>query len=87
MLVHIDGKLFAEADRLLSERWNGWVVPVFSDEERERIVEECDLLGWEAETDSDGDSVWRRVKAERLSDSDGWVAEGWCWSEVDIYEG
>ena len=77
--VHIDGKLFAEAERVLPERWNGWVVPVFSDEEMGRIVEECVRLGWcvdEVECSEEFVGLALGEAGESV------VSEGWCWLEV-----
>jgi hypothetical protein len=71
MRVHVNGELFADAVGVLPDRWNGWVVPVFSPEESLRIAVACSELGWVVD-DEDGFGFW-------TSDGSGVVFDGWCW--------
>jgi hypothetical protein len=82
MRVHINGDLFAECLRV-DGFWNGWACPVFSRDQMDAVIEECDRLGWEGEVDENGDPAWRKVRAERFGDDDGWVCDGWVWEICD----
>lgn len=70
--VHINGELFAEATHLLPDRWNGWVVPVFNEEQVRFVKSEIIRLGWE-EVEGDSLADW-----EDLGYGE-WTTSGWCW--------
>jgi hypothetical protein len=73
--VHIMGELVVEASHLLPERWNGWAVPVFTEQQRDKVIAECVRLNWQ----DDG-----RILLDDFTDIGGgeWIARGWIWEEV-----
>lgn len=74
MRVSINGELFSECEGVGSERWNGWVVPIFTTEQKEEIICECERLGWVEESDlNEFMDSWERL------DSGEWTTSGWCW--------
>jgi hypothetical protein len=73
--VHLNGELFAEASHLLPNVWNGWVVPVFSEAQKDAVNAECVRLGWTEFGDDD-----RTLADEWESLGNGeWVTSGWVW--------
>jgi hypothetical protein len=77
--VTINEELYANALRLtIDERWQGFAVPVFTDEERNRILSDCVRLGWDGEVDGMPGHLLGWVET-----GDGcWVSNGWIWEEV-----
>lgn len=74
MLVHINGELFAECSHVLPDRWNGWAVPVFTTEQMEFVIRECECLGWVGESDL---SVFMDSWTD-LGNGE-WMTSGWVW--------
>lgn len=74
MLIHINGELFAECSHVLPDRWNGWAVPVFTTEQMEFVIRECECLGWVGESDLN-------VFMDSWTDlgNGEWRTSGWCW--------
>ncbi len=77
MRVHINGELFSECQGVSPSRWNGWDVPIFTTEQKEEIICECERLGWVGESDlHEFLNSWEQV-------SEGeWVTNGWVWEVV-----
>lgn len=76
MQVSINGELFAECEGVGSERWNGWVVPIFTDEQKAFVISECERLGWVGEDNEDVLESWERLG------SGEWTTSGWVWEVV-----
>lgn len=81
MKVCIDDVLTVECSHLLNagETWNGFVQPVFTAEQLDRVFSECVRLGW---FDSDGvgankESTFGR-DVEDLGDG-AFLLSGWTW--------
>jgi hypothetical protein len=79
--VTIEGELFADCLHLLPNRWNGFVVPVFSDEQRQFVLSECVRLGW-VEPNDDYDGQPSHLVGWVASDDGTWMVDGWVWDEV-----
>jgi hypothetical protein len=80
MRLTIDGQLFATA-LSVPLHINGYAQPVFSAEERARILAECVRLGWDAPND-DYDGIPSHLAGwEELPDGT-WTVQGWVWEEV-----
>ena len=77
MRVHINGELFAECSHLLPERWNGWACPVFTRDQVEAVIEECDRLGWDGEMNENGDPAYRHIG------NGEYLLEGWVWEVAE----
>lgn len=79
MQVHINGELFTECEGVGSERWNGWVVPIFTDAQKAFVISECERLGWDDcdEYNRDASESWERL------DSGEWTTSGWVWEVVE----
>lgn len=79
MLVSIEGAFF-ECAYLVREggevaRWNGFVRPVFTEEQMREVIAFGVLEGW------DGcEEGWREVAP------DEWMVDGWVWCEVPAAE-
>jgi hypothetical protein len=74
--VHIDGMLVVECSHILPDRWNGWAIPVFTQEQLEKVVSECVRLGWVDSVDA---------MSRELTDlgNDEYISNGWIWLEVE----
>lgn len=80
--VTIEGELVAEALRVLPTRWNGFVVPVFSDEQRAFVLSECVRLGWDSPNDDYDGEPSHLVGWENHGGA--WVVSGWVWNLVEV---
>jgi len=78
--VNIDGELVAQASHLIDgRRWNGFVVPVFTTEQRDAVNAEFVRLGWHG----DQDNGWTLgAEWENLGNGE-WTTRGWTWCEGD----
>ena len=72
--VHINGELYACCETVLPDRWNGWVVPIFNDDQMGFVIRECERLGWVGESDLN-------VFMDSWDDlgNGEWMTSGWCW--------
>ena len=75
MKVHID-ELVAECSHILPERWNGFVVPVFTEEQKNHVIGECVRLGWTYVMD---DGIPAHLDGWEDLGNGEWVNSGWCW--------
>lgn len=73
--VHLNGELVVEVSHLLPERWNGWAVPVFTEEQMHEINEDLRWLGYVGEGETP--EGW-----EDLGNGE-WITNGWVW-EADF---
>jgi hypothetical protein len=80
MQVHIDGDLVSECSHILPERWNGFSVPVFSEDQKQFIIGECVRLGWTYVMD---DGTPAHLDGWEDLGNGEWVASGWVWEEVE----
>ena len=76
MRVHIDGQLIVECSGILPNRWNGWAIPVFTEEQLKNVVSECIRLGWV-------DSVDNMSREITDLGNDEFVTDGWIWLEME----
>jgi hypothetical protein len=79
MRVHIDD-LVAECSHVLPNRWNGFSVPVFTDEQRALVISECERLGWVHVMD---DGTPAHLDGWVLLSEGEWVTDGWTWDVMD----
>ena len=80
MRLSIDGQLFATALRVPG--WvNGYAQPVFTAEERQRILAECVRLGWDAPNDDYDGTPSHLAGWFELPDGT-WIVEGWVWESA-----
>lgn len=82
MRVHID-ELVAECSHILPNRWNGWAVPVFTEEQKNFVISECVRLGWTYVMD---DGIPAHLDGWEDMGNGEWVNSGWCWG-TDEEEG
>ena len=80
--VHLSGELFADCVSVDVCRWNGWVTPTFTTEQREFVLSECVRLGWNESGELVEGVSWE-FEGWRDLGSGEWLCEGWCWEEVE----
>lgn len=76
MKVHIDNALVVECSHILPNRWNGWVRPVFTEEQLQTVVSECVRLGWVDSVDNMSREITDLGNGEYTTD-------GWIWDTLD----
>jgi hypothetical protein len=74
MRVHID-ELVAECSHILPFSWNGFAIPVFTEDQKNFVIAECVRLGWTYEEDG----VSAHLDGWEDLGNGEWVNSGWCW--------
>lgn len=75
MKVHID-ELVVECSHILPDTWNGFSVPVFTEEQKNLVIAECVRLGWTYVMD---DGILAHLDGWEDLGNGEWVVSGWCW--------
>jgi hypothetical protein len=76
MKVHIDNALVVECSHILPNRWNGWAIPVFTEEQLQDVVNQCVRLGWVDSVDNMSREITDLGNGEFTTD-------GWIWLEME----
>jgi hypothetical protein len=80
MRVTIDGELFAECEGVMPYRWNGFLEPIFTEEQMLFVQSECVRLGWDGEME---DGVRAHLDGWEYLGNGEWTVSGWVWTEVE----
>lgn len=75
MRVHID-ELVAECSHILPFSWNGFAIPVFTEEQKQFVIAECVRLGW---NDLMDDGTPAHLDGWEDLGNGEWIVDGWVW--------